>query len=70
MINMRHRAKLRGDWSNRYRDMAIFRFYKTAAVATAILEISKNRHISATIRPISTKFASMLQFRPLEPLER
>jgi len=32
-VNMRHREKLRGDWSIRWRDMAVFRFLKMAAVA-------------------------------------
>ena len=30
---MRHHAKFRGNRSNRYRDMAIFRFFKMAAAA-------------------------------------
>ena len=33
MPNMRHRTKLREDWSNRSGDMADFRFFKMAAAA-------------------------------------
>jgi len=32
----------------------------------AILEKSKNRHISATVGPIATKFGMMTQFDPLD----
>jgi len=30
--NMRHHAKFHADWSNRFRDIAIFQFFKMAAV--------------------------------------
>ena len=40
MVNMRHRAKFRDDRSNRCGDMAIFRFFKMAAV----------RHLGFTMR--------------------
>jgi len=31
-VSVRHRAKFYADWSNRCRDMTVFRFFKMAAV--------------------------------------
>ena len=39
--------------------------YKSKMRTAAIFEKSKNRHISATIQPIFTKFGTLVQFDPL-----
>jgi len=44
------------DGGGRYLDLA----------AAAILKKSKNRHISATVGPIATKFGTLTQFDPLD----
>jgi len=36
----------------------------------AILKIKKNHDISATVRPIATKFGTVTQFDPLDRSER
>jgi len=38
--------------------------------AAAIFEKSKNRHMSATVSAISTKFGLMTQFDPLDRSDR
>jgi len=46
------------------------KFLKSKMAATAILEKSRNRHISATVGTIAKKFGMMTHFEPLERSDR